>query len=367
MSWMSAEVARTKGDLSLFGAVPFFTPGRVSTLLTLLGTLGTDGKSTTAPPRVRAEWNRVVAANAAYAPQGPLVPYWDIPDTYGESDAPSVALALVEQEFAVAADLAIRWKVRGDQAAGQGCVNMLTAWSVQQLPTSRLNVTGPLMWCNRWPLMIQAAMLVADHPAYTPALDAALKALTRAGLVLSLAYTESNNTAVWGVVYELAAGSFLRDRALFDRAVRRWRALFDYGVQGNVPVHEVSREGGVQGNGSTGLWYSNFLVYAFTIAAEWARFNGVWLYDYTGRDGSTFRGLAEQVRFWTRYPASFVYNTSGTPSSTGRSLPHDEVLHALWPSPESLWILQQFPSGNSRDSIGVRGAVLAYRDRPLWG
>ena len=368
MSMMTAETARTKGDRSKFGSVPFFTSGRVSTLLTLLGPFDSEGRSASTVPRVAFEWNRRVnAAAAGYVPAGPLLPVWSVPDTYGDSKASGEVLALIGSDFAAAADLAIRWKVRGDAGAAAGCVNILTAWSAQVLPAAQTNTTGRLVWCNRWPLMIQAAMLVADYSGYTSILDTALQDLTRAGRVLSTAYTKSNNVAVWGVVYELAAASFLGDRSAFDRAIRRWFTLFDSTVVGNVPIGEVYRQDGAQGNGANGLWYSNFLVYAFTVAAEWARFNGEWLYDHTGPDGSTFRGLAEQVRFWTRYPETFVYNTSGTPSSTGRSLPHDEILHALWPSAESQWILNRFPTGNSRDSIGVRGAVLAYRDRPLYG
>lgn len=368
MSFMTAEVARTKGDRSKFGSVPFFNEGRVSTLLDLLGPLDENNKSNSGIPRLDFEWNRVATANAAHVPAGPITPFWHVPDTYGDPAGQDEALALIGGDFYTAADLAIRWKVLGDTAAAAGCVNILTAWSTQVMPATKpATATGPLAWCNRWPIMIQAAMLVSDYAGYTPALDTALKDLTRAGQMLSLAYTNGNNTAGWGVVYEIAAASFLRDRPMFDQAIRRWYSLFDQTIEHNVPVDEVYRQGGSQGNGTTGLWYSNFTVYAFTVAAEWARFNGEWLYDHTGPDGSTFRGLAELVRFWTRYPASFPYNTSGIPSTTGRSLPHDEILHALWPDAESLWIINRFPNGSDRDSTGIRGAVLAYRDRPLYG
>ncbi len=370
MSWMTAEVARTKGDLSKFGSVPFFTPGRIATLLDILGPLDNNGKSFTAPPRVQYEWNEcVIAADENHVPQGPILPSWSVPDTYGDPEGQAQALALIETDFETAADLAIRWKVLGDAAAAAGCVRILTAWSTQVMPAIRSgSSTGTLVWCNRWPIMIQAAMLVKDYAGYTPTLDTALKNLTLAGIdMLSLAYTNSNNTGLWGVVGEIASASFLGDRVRFDRAIRRWRFLFDISIKDNIPVDEVYRQGGVQGDGTTGLWYSNFTVYAFAVAAEWARFNGEWLYDYTGPDGSTFRGLVDQVRFWNRYPESFEYNTSGAPSTTTRSLPWDEILHPLWPTADSKWILDKFPSGNSRDSIGVRGAALAYRDRPLYG
>lgn len=369
MSFMTAEVARTKADASKFGSVPFFSPGRVATLLHLLGDLAPDGTSATAPARVRHEWNqRVIAADANHAPTGPITPSWHVPDTYDDPTGQAAVLNLIKGDFDTAADLAIRWKVLGDEDAAEGCVRILTAWSAQVIPASKPSTaTGPLVWCNRWPVMIQAAMLVKDYAGYTTALDTALKDVTRAGRRLGLAYTNGNNTAVWGVVYEIAAAVFLADRAMFDRAIRRWYALFDLGIRGNVPVDEVYRQGGGYGNGSDGLWYSNFTLYAYTVAAEWARFNGAWLYDYRGADGSTFRGFAELVRSWTFNPGSFPFNSSGTPSTTSRSLPHDEILHALWPSTESQSILDRFPSGNDRDSTGVRGAVLAYRDRPLYG
>lgn len=363
MSFMTAEVARTKGDWSKFGSTPFFTPGRVSTLLDMLGPLDGQGLTTAAPDRVAFEWNQRVMRPDDYVVRGKITPVWYVPGTYDEPGESVPVMEQIDADFGAAADFAIRWRVVGDEVAAAKCVEILTAWSTQAMPTTIANATTPLAWCSRWPTMIMAAMLVADYTGYTTELDTALKALTTAGLFLSLAYTANNNTGAWGVCLELASASFVQDRSKFDRAIRRWYNLFDQCVIDNIPFEEVHRPG----NGTTGLWYSNFLVYAMTAGAEWARFNGEWLYDHAGPDGSTFRGLVDQVRFWTRYPASFVYNTSGVPSTTFRSLPHDEILHALWPTAESLWIINAFPTGNDRESSGLRNAALIYRDRPLYG
>lgn len=334
----------------------------------LLGELNPDTTTNVEIPRVTYEWNdRVVVADPNHVAQGPLEPYWYVPDTYGDPVGEKEVLAKIEKDFGTAVDLAIRWKTLGDIPAAIGCVNILTAWADQKMPVEGEMVTGALAWCTRWPLMILASLMVSDFSGYTRSLDGKMRQLTIAGKSLSLAYTNSGNTAVWGTVLEISSAVFLDDRISFDKAIRRWRYLFNEDVVNNVPIKEVYRQGGGQGDGRTGLWYSNFLVYAFTMAAEWARFNGEWLYDYTGTDGSTFKGLVMKVRGWTRHPETFIYNTSPTPATTIRSLPHDQVLHSLWPTDESQWIVDEFPTGDDRDSSGIRNAALVYRNRPLYG
>jgi hypothetical protein len=367
VSFLTPEHARTlpmPEKLTLGQAI--FTPDRVSTLRTLLGTFDADGKVDTPDNRVDYEWNqRVMARPLSYVPLGALDP-WHIDEHYGaDGSSNAEQLEIVNTDFEAAVDLALRYQVTGNLAAGAAVVRILSAWA--RLSGFDTNAGSVLNWNNKWPLMIQAALMVKDHPEYIEPVRAALQDTTRRGLAINTAITHDNNWGAWGCTYLFAAAIFLEDRRLFDRALQRWRTLFDIAVVGNVPVFEIYRQGSGSGDGSYGLWYSNFFMSGMTIAAEWARFGGAWLYDYKGQNGSTFKALYENVRNWTRYPAAYPYNTSGTPSATVRIMAHDDILHALWPHPESAWLLANFPTGSIRDNFGMRQAVLAYRYRPLYG
>lgn len=366
MTLVTALHARTQSMPHKFGGVAFFTPGRVESLRAILGEFNSNGQVNTDDARLNYEWNtRVMSRSTAYTPQGPVDPFY-LYEHYGsDSDDPNGKI--VEDDFTTAAELAVRWVVRGEYEAGVGAVRILDAWS--RVSSFSTNAASGLNWGNKWPMMIQAATMLRDHPAYTAALHARLQDVTRrAGVVVRLiGWDAPNNFGAWAVCYEMASAGFLGDRAQLNRAITRWRTLFDYAVVDNVPVHEIYRQSSGYGDGSYGLWYSNFFLYGMTAAAEWARFNGEWLYDYVGENGSSFKGLALLIRHWTRYPEQYPYNSSGTPSSTARILAHDDILHALWPSDESAWLLANFTSGSIRDVFGLRSAPLAYRYRPLYG
>jgi hypothetical protein len=366
MTFVTAEHARTLSRPQKFGSPVFFTAGRVGTLREMLGLPDARGMVATSDARVNYEWNmRVMAHPLDYEPLGPLDP-WHIDEHYDpEGSSNAEQLAIVNGDGEAAVDLAVRWLVLDDEAAGAAAIRILEAWST--IGSFDTNAGSALNWENKWPMFLQAASMMRDHEAYTPTLHAALQTVTSLGLELSGAYTNDNNWAAWGVVLEIASAGILEDRARMDMACRRWRTLFDLAVVDNIPVDEIYREGGDQGDGSSGLWYSNFLVDGLTVAAEWARFYGEWLYDYTGSDGSTFKGLYENVRHWTRYPEDYPYNSSPDPSMTVRIMAHDEILHALWPHEESQWLLDNFLTGSVRDNYGMRQFVLAYRDRPLYG
>lgn len=370
MPLMTPEIARRNSDRSLFGAqTPFFNTGRVETLKTLLGELNPDGTTNSPIERLAYEWNeRVMATPTSFVAAGPVNP-WNIPGTYDDPTGSDAVLELIEADFQACAYLAIRWAVLGDTAAADAAVRILDAWAVNLTwVISGTNATGTLVWSSRWPVLLQAAMILRGYVGYTESLDDRLKAATEHGRIMSQARYGNNNTGSWGVVWEMAAAVFLGDRDMFDTAIMRWRTNFESGVVNNVPVEEIYRQGGIlHGDGRTGLWYCNFFVYALTVAAEWARFGGEWLYDFKCRDGSTFKDTVLRVRSWTAHPSTYPYNSSPNATTNSRILPHDEITHALWPNADSQLLIDTFKQGNTRDNIGVAGAVLAYRGRPLYG
>ena len=368
MSFIDPYRARELRTPDQLGSVPFFNLGRSTTLRDMIAPhLNPDNTlaATYPDPRVVWEWNnRVMARSSDYQPLGPLNPFY-LNEHYDGGDPNT---DMVNDEFTAAVDLAVRWSVLGDRAAGAAVVRILNAWGgVRSIET---NAGSTLNFTNHWPIILQAALMVSDHPEYTRQLHKRLEDVTRLGLVSAdlIGGTATNNLGAWANCYTFAAANFLLDPDLFEQSIVRWRLIFDYAVVGNVPVGEVRRQSSGQGDGSFGLWYSNFFLHALVAAAEWARFGGVWLYDYkSNTDTSTFKDFALLIRKWTRYPETFPYNTSGVPSSTARILAHDDVLQALWPTADGQWLLDNFPTGSIRDVFGLRGAVLAYRGRPLYG
>lgn len=369
MSLMGPEGIRKQSMPNKFGvAIPFWNKPRFDSFLALLGPLNPDGTSNVGIPRVQFEWNRVINTPSNYAMQGPINPFY-IPSTYDEPEEQAEALAIVDNDFNACVDLALKWMVLGDTVAATTAVNILAAWSTITSWNYDSGSTTKLVWVDRVPKLIQAHYMLNAYTGYTTTHKSNFKALIQLSIDNNVNdVDQSNNIGAWGACFNIAAAGLLNNRKLMDDAIFNWASLFNRGVENNIPIDEVYRSGGSSGDGATGLWYSNFFVYALTMGAEWARYNGEWLYDHiSSKDGSTFRGLVEQVRYWTRYPWEFPYNTSEFPTRTIRTLPHDEITHALWPNEESQWLLDNFPNGDARDSIGARGSVLIYRNRPLYG
>lgn len=217
-------------------------------------------------------------------------------------------------------------------------------------------ITGDsrLVWSYRWPMFIQAAQLISDSPYYTNSLDESVKGITQDRMGLSSAYTQTENRAMWGVMLELSAGAFLGDRRRFDVGISRWRELFNHDIVANVPVGEIDR-------GSNSLYYCNFLLNAMTQAAEIARFNGEWLYDYVSPEGSSFKGLWDNVSMWTADPSTFTYWPG---SNTIRIQAHVDPLHALWPNSYSQTLINTYTT--TQDYFGYRQGLLAYRGQELY-
>lgn len=369
MTFQGLENARRASQREKFGTLPFYTKQRVDSLLDILD-LDSGNISQHSDQRFAFEWNnRVMAAKTSYTIKGPMQPF-DFAGTYVDPEQAAADIAIINDDVWTAVDLATRWKVLGDTEAGLKVIDIISAWAIDLdfVVDNNGSATGTLVWSSRWPVLLQAAMMVRDHPAYTTVLDTRLKNTTLRGSFASTAFSHGNNVGMWGVCWEFAAAVFTEDRTRFNNAIARWFDLFDTNVKNNIPIHEIYREGGItNGNGKDGLWYSNFFVQAMVISAEWARYGGVWLYDHKAPDGSTVEGLVKQVRRWSAYPEEYPFNTSTRPTGTIRILPHDDITHALWPNADSQRLMDLFKIGNDRDSSGMRGAVLVYRYRPLQG
>lgn len=335
-----------------------------------------------------------------YIPLGPVDP-WHIPDGYGatpeELAERDEKLHKFETDATVAADLAMRYRLRfpfdpatpSDLAAG--VVRVLSAWSTVDVID---NSTGGsvLNWNEFWSVYIQAAMLIRGADEFTEQVESNFKDATlRFHDALSCAYSHFNNWSTFGIATTMATASLVGDRRMFDSAVYRWRDQFNDSivsgfvvnnggpaqgqVKNNIPKYEIYRQGANQGNGSSGLNYATHDLNGKVLAAEWARLNGVWLYDHVSPDGSTLRGLCDNLAEWTSYgkDSSGVedrdvlwFNTSDPP--VGFSF----VARPSWaPIIKNIWYSEPIRKTSAKtlagDNQGIRLTSFIYLDRPLVG
>lgn len=387
----TAEYARTLSMPYKFGSGVIVHPARVQWLRDAVA-------NDTLTPRMKTKWNTVMSRPASHTLSGPIDP-WSIPENYSDdSEANHTILAQIRADTQPAVDYAWRYLVFGDETDAQQVVKILNAYSTIQ--TFDTNPGSTLNWYDGWALLIQAALMISKSSAYTSTVSANFKAATLRALntLEPIAYTRTNNWAAWGLVTEILSASLFKDRDRFDRAVVRWRQLFDNSVKSgimlqgeirnNIPIAEIYRMGPSQGNGAYGLLYSNFHLAGMTIAAEYARLNGEWLFDHVSPDGSSLKGYYEQCVYWTRNPTFDVlwFNTSDeedpshhyyrTGAYTNRILAYVDILGALWPNEDADSLMEgtRVVSGVTQpsyditqDYYGFRGAELAYRHRPLYG
>lgn len=343
--FMTAERARQVSQPDKFGvSMPLFNQGRLSTLMQMIA----DGL----PTRMSQKWSGILAVDNTYNPVGPIDP-WYFPSYYDDPTTSENLELLLRADAEKAVDLGVRWQVLRNPVDAQAVARIITPWA--NIATMSDQGDSRLSWSNKFPLFIQAAQLISDSSAYTTSLKNAMENSVSRGLAYSSAYVQTENRAMWGCMYNVAAAGFLGDRTVMLKAIDRWREIVETDVQGNIPVREVLREG-------NGLYYSNFLLNAMTQTAEIARFNGEWIYDYKTKDGSTFKGLWEKVAGWTAHPETYTYWPGST---TVRIQAHVDPLHALWPNVDSQYLIDTYTT--TQDFYGYRQGILAYRGRPLWG
>jgi hypothetical protein len=392
MSLYTAERARTLPAPGKFGGGTFVSDER-------LGYLRERIISGTLTGRQQTKWEIVRSRQPGYVPMGPVDP-WYIPNNYGASPEELAERAEKLERFhtdsETAVDLALRYRLALDgeedhpEDFAAGVARILEAWST--LEEVELSDGSQLNWNEGWGPFIQAALMISDSDAYTATVESNFKAVTEMLLhELSTAYSPyNNNWSSWGLATEIAASGFLGDRARFNGAIFRWRQQFNDSVvsgfvvdnggvaQGetkdNVQHLEVYRQGNSQGDGSSGLLYCNHDLNGKVMAAEWARVNGVWLYDHEAADGSTLRGVYENVTYWDRYRGTaespnrevLWFNTSEPASGFYFDLRgFFYILNALWPREDAAWAIGS--RDITDDHEGIRGADLLYWDLPLYG
>lgn len=343
--------------------------------------------------RMNQKWDSMVAASATVI-NGPPDP-WTLPANYVDPD--DQTLDDVSADITQMVDLAFRWCILDDDSAAEGAAEFLDAYSTLTFLSEYPDrVDGSrLGWSVSWPCFIQAAMMISDSVHYTEALHGRLQTVTENSLRLSTgtpAQMAYFNWSGFGLAHDFAVATFLGDRSRFDTAIQRWCSAVDQqlrpleGVRGtkegvviqNVPYKEVFRQQNQQGDGSYGLYYSMFALNGLTVAAEWARIGGEYLYDYVCPSGQSFYGFWQTIASWMADPADYPFDTSadGVPNEISRLQGFVDILHSIWPEvldeldPSTEPTTPYLPDvmrtkTTTQDYYGYRGGILAYRDRRL--
>lgn len=369
--FLTPEVARTKSQREKFGFEGIYHPARIAWLRDAILSESLTGS-------MLAKWNIVKNRPAEYIMSGPPSE-WTFPPYYQNPTAHELTYAKIKDDVKAAVDYALRFTLFGNDKDAMQAVKIIRAYS--DIKTFTDADDGPLVFYFCWPLLIQAHGLLYETEIYRPIDRIRFKEQTLRAYnsFEKIAYTKTNNWATAGITGEIAIASLFKDRAQFDNAIRQWRLNFDDAVKSgitlqgavrnNIPIHEIYRQGGSQGNGESGLVYSSQALKGWAVAAEWARLNGEWLYDYVSPDGSSLKGLYENVANWLANPTpeNLWFNTSGNVQGLTYIHPWVDILAALWPNADSDYLIANKPLADSQDHTAMHATELFYRDRPLYG
>lgn len=269
----------------------------------------------------------------------PTVPAeWYVPAYYRDGPGHQKAKLSLANDANFAYELALMYRLTGKATYAQAVARLINGWATGVQSMSRKD-DSLLSFSYHFPAFIFAADLIENEPSWPQPEQQTFKEFVRTKALPMNTMDRRNNWGNWGLVLVMAGAAYLRDRALFETSIVRWKEFIDEQIaqDGHLP-HEVGRNGGV---GERGLWYSHFTLMPQTIAAEIARVNGVDLYEYRSPQGRTLRAAFERLAPWTRTPQSFPYYKGEDPQGQKGTdyISYWEILNARWPQPDATAML----------------------------
>ena len=347
--------ARKRATPDRFGKAVLISPARIARLQQAL--------ATNRQPNRAAYDARAFQAPSTKAPT--LINPWHVPNAYTDPTGHANARTALQNDANRAYQYGLLYRMTGNEAYALEAVKHIQAWST--ITSFNKADDSTLAWCVHFPAFIFGADLVRPSAHFTSEIRAAFETLIRSSRTqMSTAYTHTNNWGAWGILFEASAAAYLKDRPMFDAVVARWKYFVRVALIGGVPFHEVRRQGGGQGNGEGGLWYTHYALMPLTYAAEVMRVNGEYVFDYVSPRGESLKRLWDLASKWSAQPSTFVYNTSGTPTAHNAVLMgHIEMLHNLWPNADSAALLATHRPVDGRHSI--LNATFTHGDLPLSG
>lgn len=247
-------------------------------------------------------------------------PRWDDPHQFGHEESKHDYTA-ARKMTAWVRDTALAYRLTGADRFARGAIDLIAHWCLDE--DTRMKPVAQNVWAGPeialWitiPDLWYGATLVGAHPYWDERADrSAFREWTRAFVdsISDPGYFQYNNIWAWRIATLAAAGEFLNDDALFDRAVEMWRAernWRDYQRQATgrgALKKELRRE--------DGLGYQVYAIKALSMTAEIARNRGIDLYGYTAPtdpgEGSTLRKLFRFVAPYLSSPDTWQWGIGG--------------------------------------------------------
>lgn len=288
--------------------------------------------------------------------------HWHVPGYYRDAAGHSRAKRGLQDDANAVYELALCWRMTGDQRYALAAVRLIDGWVDTVESTSR-EEDSTLSFSYHFPAMVFGADLLAACPLFPAARQDAFQRFCRETALPLNTMDRGNNWGNWGLVLVLACARYVGDDELLNRGEQRWKELLASQLDDRGHLHhEVRRSGGQRG-----IWYSHFSLFPQTIAAEILRLAGRDLYDWRSPAGHTLRQAYEPLAGWTRDPASFPYWEGAADRQLGVNyFSYFEILHAHWPNADAAVLLQQSRPLTARHSAPVltftHGELL--EDRP---
>jgi hypothetical protein len=251
---------------------------------------------------------------------------WYVPGYYRDAKGHSSSKRPLMKDANNAYLLGLAYRITGEERYAAAAERNINAWATAVETLSRED-DSTLSFSYHFPAMIFAADLIRDYKDFTEEEQGVFRKFVREKALPQHTMNRANNWGNWGLVLVMASAVYLRDQQLFEQSVERWKEFIETQIaeDGHLP-HEGHRN-----EGRSGIWYSNFTLYPQTIAAEIARVNGVFLYDYQSPGGRTLRKAFERLASWAAHPETFPYYQGDSSRLHGADyVSYFEILNQLW-------------------------------------
>ncbi len=272
--------------------------------------------------------------------------HWYVPGFYNDAEGHTNAKRGLQDDANAAYELALYYCITGEERYAVSSVRLIDAWATN-LKTASDKDDSTLSFSYHFPALIFAADLLRDYPGWPQASQQRFKDFVRDRAIPLNTMDRKNNWGNWGLVLVLASAAYLRDEALMDTCIARWKEFIEIQIaeDGHLP-HEVHRSEGMRG-----IWYSHFTLMPQTIAAEIIRVNGVDLFEYESPGGRTLRQAFERIAPWTHHPETFPYYKDDPQKLTGTTyVSYFEILNTHWPNPDATAMLESLRPLTARHS-----------------
>jgi len=310
-------------------------------------------------------WLQVKGAADAALDRQPHAPTkWHVPYYYEDPEGHAGAKQGLQDDANGAYALSLAYRMTGEEEYARATARLLNAWATEVEILERTQDSG-LSFSYHFPALIFAADLIEDSPSWPEPDQRAFKDFVRKKAIPQNTMEKDNNWGNWGLVLVMASAAHLDDKGLFEQAVSRWKEFIEEQIadDGHL-VHEVNR-GGFGRKGDYGMWYSHFSLMPQTIAAEIARVNGVYLYDYVSPSGRSLRLAFEWLVPWVCEPERFPYFQGGEVRKLVgvQYVSYFEILNVHWPIANAAAVLAKLRPLTARHSAPF--LTFTHGDLPL--